>query len=207
MLREKIAELGLDDTVHLFPFTSEPVHVFELLDVLVLPSLYKEGLPNVLLEAMSMSVPVVASQLAGVSEVVLEGETGYTVEPVTRPRWRTRSTGSGRTEMGTAACQSVRERSWWSNSTRSGSSARSSSTSSCSPSALQRTPESQLQSRTRLPVAGVEAQGDPKGFGSRSEVASSQPRPSHVPVREGVDGALDEQLLEQLGGPLRIPDM
>ena len=81
MLRGKIAELGLDDTVHLFPFTSEPVHVFELLDVLVLPSLYKEGLPNVLLEAMSMSVPVVASQLAGVSEVVLEGETGYTVEP------------------------------------------------------------------------------------------------------------------------------
>ncbi len=81
MLRAKVAELGLDDAVHLFPFTSEPVHVFELLDVLVLPSLYKEGLPNVLLEAMSMSVPVVASQLAGVSEVVLEGETGYTVEP------------------------------------------------------------------------------------------------------------------------------
>ncbi len=81
MLRAKVAELGLDDAVHLFPFTSEPVHVFELLDVLVLPSLYKEGLPNVLLEALSMSVPVVASQLAGVSEVVFEGETGYTVEP------------------------------------------------------------------------------------------------------------------------------
>ena len=81
MLRARVADLGLDDVVHLFPFTSEPVHVFELLDVLVLPSLYKEGLPNVLLEAMSMSVPVVASQLAGVSEVVLEGQTGYTVEP------------------------------------------------------------------------------------------------------------------------------
>ncbi len=81
MLRAKVAELGLADAVHLFPFTSEPVHVFELLDVLVLPSLYKEGLPNVLLEALSMSVPVVASQLAGVSEVVFAGETGYTVEP------------------------------------------------------------------------------------------------------------------------------
>ena len=81
MLRAKVAELGLADAVHLFPFTSEPVHVFELLDMLVLPSLYKEGLPNVLLEALSMSVPVVASQLAGVSEVVFEGETGYTVEP------------------------------------------------------------------------------------------------------------------------------
>jgi glycosyltransferase involved in cell wall biosynthesis len=81
MLRAKVADLGLGDCVHFFPFTPEPVYIFEVLDVLVLPSLYKEGLPNVLLEAMSMSVPVVASRLAGVSEVVHEGETGYTVEP------------------------------------------------------------------------------------------------------------------------------
>ena len=69
---------------------------------------------------------------------------------------------------------------------------------------MQRTPESQLQSRTRLLVAGVETQGGPKRFGGRFEVASSQPRPSHVPVRKGVYGALDEQLLEQLGGPFWI---
>jgi glycosyltransferase involved in cell wall biosynthesis len=46
-----------------------------------LPSLYKEGLPNVLLEALSMNIPVVSSRMAGVPEVVINGETGYMVGP------------------------------------------------------------------------------------------------------------------------------
>ena len=64
-----------------FPFTREPVLVFELLDILVLSSLYKEGLPNVLLEALAMGVPVVSSRLAGTPEVVHDGTTGLLVEP------------------------------------------------------------------------------------------------------------------------------
>ena len=55
--------------------------MFEAIDILVLSSLYKEGLPNVLLEAMSMELPVVSSRMAGVPEVVFDGETGYMVEP------------------------------------------------------------------------------------------------------------------------------
>ena len=47
----------------------------------ILPSLYKEGLPNVLLESMSMGVPIVSSNIGGVSEIVMDGETGYMVEP------------------------------------------------------------------------------------------------------------------------------
>ena len=47
----------------------------------VLPSLYKEGLPNVLLESMSMGVPVVSSNLGGVPEIVIDGKTGYMIEP------------------------------------------------------------------------------------------------------------------------------
>lgn len=81
MLRAKVAELGLGAHVTFFPFTREPVHVFEVIDVLVLASLHKEGLPNVLLEALSMGVPVVSSRLAGTPEVVLDGETGLLVEP------------------------------------------------------------------------------------------------------------------------------
>ena len=81
MLKEKVKELRLSDHVSFFEFTREPVYIFERIDILVLSSLYKEGLPNVILEAMSMAVPVVSSRMAGVPEVVKNGETGFMVEP------------------------------------------------------------------------------------------------------------------------------
>ena len=81
MLKERVKTLGLERNVSFFPFTDEPNYVFERLDMGVLPSLYKEGLPNVLLESVSMGVPVVSSNIGGVSEIVIEGETGYMVEP------------------------------------------------------------------------------------------------------------------------------
>lgn len=81
MLKNKVRELGLEKNVSFFPFTREPMYVFERIDILVLSSLYKEGLPNVLLEAMSMKTPVVSSRMAGVPEIVRDGETGYMVEP------------------------------------------------------------------------------------------------------------------------------
>jgi glycosyltransferase involved in cell wall biosynthesis len=81
ILRKQVAKLGLEPNVSFFPFTAEPNYVYERLDITVLPSLYKEGLPNVLLESMSMGVPVVSSKIGGVPEIVLEGETGYMVEP------------------------------------------------------------------------------------------------------------------------------
>jgi len=81
MLKAKVKEFGLSDNVSFFEFTREPVYIYERIDVLALSSLYKEGLPNVLLEAMSMATPVVSSRMAGVPEVVINGETGFMVEP------------------------------------------------------------------------------------------------------------------------------
>jgi glycosyltransferase involved in cell wall biosynthesis len=81
MLKSLVSELGIEDNVSFFPFTSEPNIVYERLDITVLPSLYKEGLPNVLLESMAMGVPIVSSNLGGVPEVVRDGKTGYMVEP------------------------------------------------------------------------------------------------------------------------------
>ena len=81
MLKERVGAHDLGANVSFFPFTREPAHVFEVLDVLVLSSLYKEGLPNVLLESLSMGVPVVSSRLAGTPEVVHDGRTGLLVEP------------------------------------------------------------------------------------------------------------------------------
>jgi len=81
MLRAVTKVYGLEAYVSFFPFTDEPNYVFERIDILALPSLYKEGLPNVLLEAMSMQLPVIATDLAGIPEVVIDGETGYLTPP------------------------------------------------------------------------------------------------------------------------------
>ncbi len=81
MLREKARSMGLDNNISFFSFTSDPKYIFERIDITVLSSIYKEGLPNILLESMAMGVPVVSSNLGGVIEAVQEGKTGYVVDP------------------------------------------------------------------------------------------------------------------------------
>ena len=51
---------------------------------LVLPSYYREGVPRVLLEAASMSTPIITTDNVGCREVVADGENGYLV-PVKDP--------------------------------------------------------------------------------------------------------------------------
>jgi glycosyltransferase involved in cell wall biosynthesis len=81
MLKQKVVDMDLGTNVTFFPFTREPVYIYEVLDAVVLSSLNKEGLPNVLLESLAMGVPVVSSRMAGVPECVIEGETGVMVPP------------------------------------------------------------------------------------------------------------------------------
>jgi glycosyltransferase involved in cell wall biosynthesis len=50
-------------------------------DLFILPSNY-EGLPIVIIEAMSYGKPIVASDVGGISEIVVNGENGYTVENI-----------------------------------------------------------------------------------------------------------------------------
>ena len=53
---------------------------FEAMDVFALSS-RREGLPNVLLEAMALEVPVVATRVNGVPRLVQDGRNGFLVEP------------------------------------------------------------------------------------------------------------------------------
>ena len=50
-------------------------------DVFLLPSIYGEGLPMAILEAMAAGCVVVASEMASVASVIDDGRNGYLVEP------------------------------------------------------------------------------------------------------------------------------
>jgi glycosyltransferase involved in cell wall biosynthesis len=79
-LRRLIAELGWPERMHLLGYRPDLVPLYEAMDVFVLSSV-REGLPNVLLEALALEVPVVATRIAGVPRLIRDGQTGLLVEP------------------------------------------------------------------------------------------------------------------------------
>ena len=79
-LARLISELNLSERVHLLGYQSDVRPIYEAMDVYVLSSL-REGLPNVVLEAMAMETPTVATRIAGVPRLIHDGETGLLVEP------------------------------------------------------------------------------------------------------------------------------
>ncbi|MBN2569755.1 MAG: glycosyltransferase [Deltaproteobacteria bacterium] len=78
---EKLShELGISRKVHLLGTCTDVPDVLKAMDVFVLSSRW-EGMPNVILEAMACSKPVVATRVGGSPEVVVDGETGLLVTP------------------------------------------------------------------------------------------------------------------------------
>ncbi len=75
---------GLRERVHFMGHRTRVAALLREADAFALPSL-TEGLPNAVLEAMAMSLPVVATAVGGVPELVADGETGILV-PAANPR-------------------------------------------------------------------------------------------------------------------------
>jgi glycosyltransferase involved in cell wall biosynthesis len=72
------AELGLQDRVFFLGPRRDIPELLSLFDIFVLSSDW-EGFPNVILEAMAMGRPVVSTEVGGVRELVIPGETGHLV--------------------------------------------------------------------------------------------------------------------------------
>ncbi|MES1213290.1 MAG: glycosyltransferase [Singulisphaera sp.] len=71
-------QVVIEDKVHFLGERSDVAQLMPHFDVLWLASEY-EGLPNVIMEAMSHGVPVVATDIPGNRDLVIPGETGYLV--------------------------------------------------------------------------------------------------------------------------------
>lgn len=81
-LREHARRIGMEAHVNFVGRLDEraTLSAIAAADILVLPS-FMEGLPVVLMEAMALRVPVVATRVAGIPELVRQGESGLLFDP------------------------------------------------------------------------------------------------------------------------------
>ncbi len=77
-LAKMVEKLGLHEAIITTGFTNRVAGYLSAADVFVLPS-YREGMPRSILEAMALGLPVVATDIRGCREEVVNGETGFLV--------------------------------------------------------------------------------------------------------------------------------
>ncbi len=75
-LHKLVSEMHLQDCINIVGFSDRPLGLIAASDILVLCS-EKEGLPRSIMEAMALQKPVVATDVSGTREIVVDGETGF----------------------------------------------------------------------------------------------------------------------------------
>lgn len=80
-IMELVARLGVKDSVEFTGYTQDVPAELAKLDAMVLPSLYGEGMPMVVLEAMAAGLPVVATRVEGTPEAIEHGKQGLLAQP------------------------------------------------------------------------------------------------------------------------------
>ncbi|MEO8493630.1 MAG: glycosyltransferase [Planctomycetota bacterium] len=80
-IHRQVERLGLRDDIDWVGFTQDVAHELTQMDLFVLPSLFGEGLPMVVLEAMAAGVPVVGTRVEGVPEAIDDGVNGVIAAP------------------------------------------------------------------------------------------------------------------------------
>jgi len=79
-LKEQVEKSGLDDKVRFLGWRSDVDEIMGCFDIFVLPSL-NEGMGRVLVEAMAAGLPIVASRVGGIPDLLKDGQTGILVPP------------------------------------------------------------------------------------------------------------------------------
>jgi glycosyltransferase involved in cell wall biosynthesis len=79
-IEKEISRLNLFANIRLLGQLADARVFYQAMDVFLLNSI-REGLPNVVLEAMALEIPVVATRVAGVPSLIRSGLTGWLIEP------------------------------------------------------------------------------------------------------------------------------
>lgn len=79
-LRNLSKELGIENQVHLLGFRKDIPEICKSSDLFVFPS-HREGLGIAALEAMACGLPIITSNVHGIVDYSIDGETGYICNP------------------------------------------------------------------------------------------------------------------------------
>ena len=80
-IRTRIERLGLSSKIRLLGFRDDLLNVFRSCDVFASPSVEGDTIPQVLMQALAVGIPVVSTTVGSIPDVVIEGKTGFVVPP------------------------------------------------------------------------------------------------------------------------------
>ncbi|MFQ5932415.1 MAG: glycosyltransferase, partial [Nitrospiraceae bacterium] len=80
-IRVRIARLGLAEQVRLLGYRADLLDVFRSLDLFVIPTVEADTIPQVLMQALALALPVVSTTVGSIPDVIRDHQTGFLVPP------------------------------------------------------------------------------------------------------------------------------
>jgi glycosyltransferase involved in cell wall biosynthesis len=77
----KIRHLRLEPRIRMLGFRQDLLNVLRSFDVFAIPSVEGDTIPQVLMQALAVGIPVVSTTVGSIPDVVIQGETGFVVPP------------------------------------------------------------------------------------------------------------------------------
>ena len=84
VMREKAKSLGVENNLVFTGWVdkNDMKNVYSASDIVLVPSMYLDPFPRIMVEAMACGKPVVGSRYGGAPEIVIDGVTGYIINPL-----------------------------------------------------------------------------------------------------------------------------